>query len=43
MVKKYTKKRDARAKLSFCHNKPIAFFAVLVAVAVAVAVAVVVA
>ena len=26
MVKKYTKKRDARAKLSFCHNKPIAFF-----------------
>ena len=25
MVKKYTKKRDARAKLSFCHNKPIVF------------------
>ena len=40
MVKKYTKKRDARAKLSFCHNKPVAFFAVLVAVAVAVAVVV---
>ena len=37
MVKKYTKKSDARAELSFCHNKPIAFFAVLVAVAVVVA------
>ena len=25
MVKKYTKKRDVLAKLSYCHNKPIAF------------------
>ena len=28
-AKKYTKKRDARAKLSFCHNKPIAFLPLL--------------
>ena len=31
------KKRDARAKLSFCSSKPMGFFAVLVSVAVVVA------
>ena len=36
-AKKCTKKRDARAKLLFCKDKPIAFFTVLVAVAVVVA------
>jgi len=36
-AEKFTKKRDARAKLLFCQFKPIAFFAVLVDVAVVVA------
>ena len=33
-TKKWTERRDARAKLSFSLQKPIAFFVILVAVAV---------
>ena len=36
-AKKYTKERDARAKLLFCQSQRIAFFGVLVHLAVVVA------